>query len=67
MHIGILSGQPVAYLANETHTTANYIHMVISVAMLPLLSLTRFTVAMSSLAHTALQIMLQTLKSTITL
>jgi len=26
-----LSGQPVADLANESHTTANYIHMVISV------------------------------------
>ena len=59
MHTGILSGQPVADLVNESHATANYIHMVISVrAMSPLLSLTRFIVAMNSLAYTALQIML---------
>jgi len=31
MYIGILIDQPVADLANETHTTANYIHMVISI------------------------------------
>ena len=31
MHTGILNGELVADLANETHTNANYIHMVISV------------------------------------
>jgi len=30
MHTGILSGQPGVDLGNESHTTANYIHMVIS-------------------------------------
>ena len=31
MCAGILIGQPVAYLTNEIHTSANYIPMVISV------------------------------------
>jgi len=29
MHTGIFIGQLVAYLPNETDTTANYIHMII--------------------------------------
>jgi len=29
MHTGIFIGQLVAYLPNETHITANYIHMII--------------------------------------
>jgi len=50
----------IADLVNETHTTANYIHMVINLvwAMLPPLSSRRFIVAMNSLPHIVLQIML---------
>jgi len=33
MYTGIFIGQPVANLASETHTTANYIHMAISVRL----------------------------------
>ena len=49
----------VAYLTKEIPTSADYIHMVISVwPMSPLLFKTRFIVAMNSLAHTVLLIIL---------
>jgi len=60
MHTGIFIGQLVAYLPNEIHITANYIHMILNrchsvLAMSPLLSLTRL---MNLLPHTVLPIML---------